>query len=271
MNREQIESFAAAFALQSEFNRISIDAAISPELAGIQMFDAPLVGYSSVADPLYAKMKEPGVVGEHFRLPQEWLKEGKTVISFFFPFTEEVRKSNLGGKLPSSLWLHGRIEGQRFLGEFASSLAQAITDNGGKAVVPILSPEFDFNNPKKNMMFNSNWSERHVAYISGLGTFSLTRGLITEKGMAGRFVSLVTDIELEPTERPYSGINEYCLKCGACAKNCPVGAISVKSGKRQLPCGLYQKVMMKKYSPRYGCGKCQVGVPCEFANPKAHK
>lgn len=271
MNKEQLERFAAEYTLQSEFNRIGTDEAIAAELAGVQMFDLPLMGISSAADPLYAKMKEPGVIGEHFRLPQEWLAESKTVISFFFPFTEKVRKSNLGGKLPSSLWLHGRIEGQRFLGKFASALAQAIIDEGGKALVPVFSPEFDFNNPKKNMMFNSNWSERHVAYISGLGTFSLTRGLITEKGMAGRFVSIVTDLELEPTERPYSELYEYCLKCGACAKNCPVGAISVKKGKRQLPCGLYQKVMMKKYSPRYGCGKCQVGVPCEFVNPKAHK
>lgn len=73
------------------------------------------------------------------------------------------------------------------------------------------------------------------------------------------------------TERPYSDVYEYCLKCGACAKKCPVGAISVKSGKHQLPCGMYQKLMMKKYSPRYGCGKCQVGVPCEFKNPTAKK
>lgn len=179
MNKEQIESFAAEYTLKSKYNYIDIDEAISPELAGRQMFDYPLVGYSSAADPLYLKMKEPDVIGEHFRLPEDWLKDAKTVISFFFPFTEDVRKSNVGGKLPSSLWLHGRIEGQRFLGEFASSLAQVINAQGGKAVVPVLSPEFDFNNPKKNMMFNSNWSERHIAYISGLGTFSLTRGLIT--------------------------------------------------------------------------------------------
>ena len=140
MNKEQIEGFAAEYALQSEFNYISVDDAITPELAGVQMFDSPLVGYSSAADPLYIKMKEPGVIGEHFRLPEEWLKEGKTVISFFFPFTEAVRKSNIGGKQPSSLWLHGRIEGQRFLGEFASSLAQAIIDDGGKAVVPVICP-----------------------------------------------------------------------------------------------------------------------------------
>ena len=25
--------------------------------------------------------------------------------------------------------------------------------------------------------------------------------------------------------------------------------------------------MKAKYSPRYGCGKCQVGVPCEFRAP----
>ncbi len=38
-----------------------------------------------------------------------------------------------------------------------------------------------------------------MAYISGLGTFSLSKGIITEKGMAGRLISLVTNAALPPT------------------------------------------------------------------------
>ena len=44
-------------------------------------------------------------------------------------------------------------------------------------------------------------------------------------------------------------------------------AISLKHGKNNLKCHLHVQKMKKKYSPRYGCGKCQVGVPCEFRSP----
>ena len=40
--------------------------------------------------------------------------------------------------------------------------------------------------------YASNWSERHVAYVCGLGTFGC-QGLITSKGLAGRFGSIITD------------------------------------------------------------------------------
>ena len=36
----------------------------------------------------------------------------------------------------------------------------------------------------------STWSERHVAYVSGLGTFGLSGGLITAKGQAVRLGSV---------------------------------------------------------------------------------
>lgn len=35
--------------------------------------------------------------------------------------------------------------------------------------------------------FGSNWSERHAAYVCGLGTFGLSKGLITDKGMGRTF------------------------------------------------------------------------------------
>ena len=117
------------------------------------------------------------------------------------------------------------------------------------------------------MEFSSNWSERHVAYIAGLGTFGLSRGLITEKGMAGRFGSLVTTAELPVTERPYTDLYEYCSRCGACIRRCPVGAIT-QEGKRHEPCSEYLAEMKHRFAPRYGCGKCQVKVPCMAGIPK---
>ena len=118
-------------------------------------------------------------------------------------------------------------------------------------------------------LFASNWSERHAAFAAGLGTFSLTRGLITKRGMAGRFGSVIVDLPLEVSPRPYREPYEYCIRCGACARRCPAGAISLERGKEQAPCKAYLGRQKQLYAPRYGCGKCQTAVPCEAGIPIA--
>jgi len=49
----------------------------------------------------------------------------------------------------------------------------------------------------------SNWSQRHIAYAAGLGTFSLSDGFITPKGIAMRCGSVVCDAALSPTLQVY--------------------------------------------------------------------
>ena len=110
------------------------------------------------------------------------------------------------------------------------------------------------------------WSERHVAYLCGLGTFGLSKGIITRKGMAGRFASLVTALELPADERPYKGLYDYCIRCGECIRRCPVRAIS-EEGKEHKPCHDWLLHVKKEYAPRLGCGKCQTAVPCESGIP----
>ena len=44
----------------------------------------------------------------------------------------------------------------------------------------------------------SNWSQRHIAYAAGLGTFGMNNMLITQNGCCGRFYSLVTDLPVLP-------------------------------------------------------------------------
>lgn len=115
--------------------------------------------------------------------------------------------------------------------------------------------------------YSSNWSERHAAYVCGLGTFSLTRAIITQKGTAGRLGSIITDLELEPDPRPYTGLYDYCTRCGACIRRCPVQAISLEGGKLQDPCNQRSAMLRERYAPRYGCGKCQTGIPCQSRIP----
>lgn len=257
-------------------NRISEKDAICPEVIGVDLFEAPLVGFGSAYDSLFEQYKDEKVIGPWFMTPMEWMPDAKTVISLFFPFTEVVKKSNrncVDG--PSPAWLHGRVEGQNYLATYIRRLQEWFSVQGVKSCVPILDTRFQKVVAGNNMTeyfcvsettFGCNWSERHAAYVCGLGTFGLSKGLITEKGMAGRFVSIIIDTEIEADARQYSGIYDYCSQCGACVRRCPAGAISAQ-GKNHNICNEWLKKMGELHAPRYGCGLCQTRVPCESRIP----
>ena len=244
-----------------------------PGIGEAVLYDSPLIGYASASDEIFEKFKRPEIIGTNYLKPSEWLPEAGTVVSFFFPFTERVRVSNREGLEPSPEWCYARIEGQEFIMRFMARLQQKLKDKGIDSCVPSADERFGIKiepagtGEAPDFHADSKWSERHAAYACGLGTFGLSRGMITEKGMAGRFASIIIAAEFELTPRKYTGIDDYCIKCGVCAKNCPAKAISLKHGKNNLKCHLHVQKMKKKYSPRYGCGKCQVGVPCEFRSP----
>ena len=140
---------------------------------------------------------------------------------------------------------------------------QSVCAQGGQALVPVADERFQvYTEPK----FYSNWSERHAAYIAGLGTFSLNRAIITPKGIAGRFCSVITDCALPADVREYAGLYDHCVVCGACQRACPAGAIN-EYGKAHPPCRDFLEKVHAQYPPRYGCGKCQCGMPCESGIP----
>ncbi len=260
----QIETFV----LNAPGNCVSERDAITPQAAGVRLFDPPIFAVGDPDDPLFAGLKRPEAVGPHLLLPRDWLPEARSVLSFFLPFSDAVKSSNAAppGDFPSPLWLHGRIEGQAFLLDLCRELVRLLEREGAVSVVPAMDSRFWTVSPPQPatgaLCYTSNWSERHAAFICGLGTFSLSRGVITEKGVCGRFGSLITTAALPVTVRPYHDLEEYCIHCGACARNCPGGAISLEQGKQHPPCYDFQASILDRTAPRYGCGKCQVSVPC---------
>jgi epoxyqueuosine reductase len=59
----------------------------------------------------------------------------------------------------------------------------ALGEAGYPAVAPVLSPEWEWRESERHV-FASNWSERHAAYASGLGTFGLCQtGVPCESGV----------------------------------------------------------------------------------------
>lgn len=246
------------------------------ELSGrdsvLKLFDEPFVGYAGANDELFLSYKEDGrITYGRFMPPAEWLPEAKTVVSVFLPFTKEVKASNAHDmRMPSIEWLLGRIEGQTMINSLSKFLQDKLRGMGFRCVAPSVDSRFRaFSGGSSNESYGSNWSERHVAYAAGMGTFGLSRGIITKKGIAGRFTSVITDIEHTATKREYRGIYDYCTMCGACLRNCPAGAITVRGGKEHAPCSAFLDNVKEICSPRYGCGKCQVGVPCENGIPRA--
>jgi len=276
MNFAQLLDSANAFLEKSSLNHVSEEDALRPDLIGMKIYDEPIFGVASADSLLFEQLKSPEVVHPESMLPTDWLPEAKSVISFFLPFTETVKRSNAQTKdKASDEWLHARIEGQMMLEALGQYLCESLDREGYSAVFPTTDPRMRIIMPNV-----SNWSERHVAYACGLGTFGISRGLITKKGMAGRFGSIVTTAVLPVTEHEYSDPFEDCIMCGKCQKNCPVNAIDIKkgviSGKDQAICAPYiQDSYLPPHGPnnrvRYGCGKCQVNVPCESGIPLLKK
>jgi epoxyqueuosine reductase QueG len=272
----EIQIFEGAvkdYAQNNPGNLVSPDLALRPDLGGMRIFAEPIAGYAAAGDPFFDELKKPGVIGPHFLAPREWLEKAETVISLFLPFTERVRAANREPlDWPADEWLHARIEGQAFQNEICRFAAALLEGAGFSAAAPMVDPRFSQGNPltkdkSRQDFYSSNWSERHAAYACGLGTFGLSRGIITRRGIAGRFISLITSAPFEPDKRGYSGIYDYCIRCGLCARNCPAGAISLEEGKRHPPCSAFLDTTKAKCKPRYGCGKCQVKVPCEGGIP----
>ncbi|MBE5781126.1 MAG: epoxyqueuosine reductase [Clostridiales bacterium] len=276
MTKEMLLKALEQFSEESPLNYVDPAIAIEPRVAGAKMYEAPILGYGAADDALFAEMQKEEAVGYQFELPEYWLPGAKTVISFFAPKSQEVREDN-GADLeaPSLYWLHARKEGQDYIDAICRKVIELLEGEGYKAVAPSLDSRFHAGTIRKNeageeykFPFTSNWSERHVGYICGMGTFGLSKGLITEKGIAGRFGSIITDWVTEPKKREYTGIYDYCTKCGACVRNCPADAITLEEGKNHPKCAVFLKSeRFTPYAPRYGCGKCQVKVPCEHGIP----
>jgi epoxyqueuosine reductase QueG len=203
-----------------------------------------------------------------------------SVISWILPITDKARKSNRRETLtPSRLWSHTRWYGEQFNDAVREHMVALLTGMGYLAVAPMVQPYFKIETNEKGSY--SNWSERHIAYAAGHGTFSLSDGFITERGIAHRCSSVVTDLILPASPRTAESPYSNCLfyvdgGCGRCIKRCPAGAIS-KEGHDKIKCQAYLRSIgysSAELKGGYdndksvsGCGLCQVKVPCEYRVP----
>ena len=253
------------------------------------MWDKPLVKFADGNDPIFTEYKT--IIAPTHMTPREALAKAYnkspedvpaylSVISWILPVVEETRKSNrTERRVPSRLWSHTRWYGEKFNEKLRAHVVALLTGMGYLAAAPFSQPYFKTYTNEKGPY--SNWSERHMAYAAGLGTFSLSDGLITERGIAIRCGNVVTSLVLPTSPRtansPYSNCLFYVgVNCRACIGRCPTGAINERGHDKnkceQYLCDIgYSDESLKdgydNENSVAGCGLCQTKVPCEFQNP----
>jgi len=252
-------------------------------------WDTPHVAVARGDDPFFRRFKE--MIGPFYWTPEEAFTmahpdiaiqpQELRVISYVLPQTAQTRADE--GKeqtLPAERWARSRFYGEQFNCELRLHLAEKLTNAGFPAVAPERLPDFAYQqSPDQGLA--SNWSERHTAFVAGLGTFGLSDGLITPWGKAARFGSVVARIDLPASERPYGDNHQaWCLwhargQCGACVRRCPADAITTVHGHDKERCRQYiREVTTPHATQAYGtgatpCGLCQVRIPCEDRIPAA--
>ena len=295
--KERLKEFLKGEFDKSELNRL-------PErFGGGNIFSHPLIGVAKGNDPIFFKYKE--IVGsEHYTPLEMWLINGQkqlpasslNIVSIVYPFTAEIRNQSISPLvldkivLPTEIYSVARNYAKDFRNYIMKQTIQFLQHEGYNAISGKLSEAYTLVT-KKN--FYSTWSENHVAFAAGLGTFGLHEGLITDLGCNVRLASVITDAPLLVTPRksdePYANCLYYAkATCRECAKNCPAKAITEK-GYNKTKCNKYRnkvaremvpriKPLLKAYDRRVnwkykaqnypvGCELCQFGVECMDKNP----
>jgi epoxyqueuosine reductase len=248
-------------------------------------FDEPLVGFADGDDPLF-KIYKSVVAPEHLT-PREALAASGGgeprvfphvgVVSWILPITAETKRSNRQmTEGPSLRWNQTRFQGEEFNDSLRRTVVGLLEEWGWAAAAPALSPGFRRTQGPYGLA--SVWSERHIAFAAGLGTFGLSDGLITARGIAHRCGSVVVNAAWPASPRPYGDHRGYCPyvhdgSCGTCIERCPAGAIGPE-GHDKDRCQEYIHVALAEWrkrpgydSPYLACGLCQTGVPCESRIP----
>lgn len=254
------------------------------------MWEFPIIGFSKGDDPYYTFFKKD--IGNFYWLPHEAFALGHngdqvedqalTLVSLAFPQTQKTKSIHkTGSDRPTLRWQVSRGEWEGFITDYCKTLVAMFEKMGLPAVAIDLIPEFSRDTSEKYGIA-SKWSHRHTAFVSGLGTFGLSDGMITKKGKAMRFTTLIIKNTqgIEADERPYEKHTDWCQfyvdgSCGVCMKRCPIGAITEKGHDKEA-CSRFliqikeELVQDGTLNPDYisSCGLCQCGVPCQDNIPR---
>lgn len=219
----------------------------------------PIVGFAD-ANSNYIK-NLPNIILTSHRLPSDYLEDAKIIVSYFLPFKKDIGQSNKEDGIPSVLWGEAYIVTNEMATKINEHLINVLEKMGYKAADPGKAAEY---NP---IVLKSEWSQRHIAYQAGIGTFGINNMLISDKGSCGRYFSIITNLDIKPDEPLKEEKCKYKIdkSCGVCIQKCKIGALTYNS---------FDRVKCSKNCDKNGeiigigvCGKCDVALPCSYKNP----
>jgi len=266
------------------------------DFKNLPIFETPLVGIADGDDEIFELFRKvvslrhisPRAILERYKAPAIEVSTIR-VVSWALPFSAEIRRSNRLSEWPSELYSVARNNGGALNYEMSRRLTSLLRKNGYAAVSPMLTEEYDAF-CSSEYAFSSSWSERHVAYAAGLGSFGLNGCLITSRGAMVRLGSLVTNAPLRTSSKRETDYRSPCLRnggddCGLCLEKCPCQAIS-HAGLDKTKCYARRQTIRERsidlYTRKFhmlpapivkggkkstgfslGCALCVSGVPCE--------
>jgi epoxyqueuosine reductase len=184
--------------------------------------DIPLVGVANVKRWEHS-LFEPWIPEEFF--PQAIFPETRSVIVIGLPVLLPVLET------APSIWyreLYSTVN--TLLDQYTYRLATFLNDQGYPSVFVPRDGYGDMQVLLENPV--AFFSQRHAAFLAGLGTFGVNNMLLTrEYGPRVRFGSVFTAAGLPPD--PLSG-EDFCTRCMLCVHSCPSHAL----GEDDYPQGL---------------------------------
>ena len=257
-------------------------------MADEPMWDDCIIGFSRGDDSYYDFLKKD--IGDFHWSPAEAFNLGKKganveskdlcVLAIAFSQTQKTKEANAKEtKDPADRWVVSRGKWEVMMEDISEKIVMELEQKGIRAVAIDHIKEFSRKASEKYGVA-SKWSHRHVAFISGLGTFGQCDGLITKKGKAVRFTTILMESDLSADVREYEKYNEWCKfvqdkSCNDCMKRCPINAITEKGHDKEKCMKFIDKI--KETKTKKGlmlpeeigspCGLCQTGVACQDGRP----
>lgn len=226
------------------------------ELGRDDLFREPHVSFSSALDSRFYDLQN--IIGPWHRLPSDFVSDARSVISYYVPFTKELAAEPLKTETVSELWSRAYTIINEHFNEINSAVCDFLKSESYSAAPIPSTHTYDHD------VLHCFWSHRSAGVIAGLGSFGANNLVITDKGSAVRFCTVITGAVLEP----YSGpVKERCLRklgkgCSLCYDVCPVHALSDGEFKK-FTC----QELLDENEKIYGadvCGKCISVCPVAY-------
>ena len=234
------------------------------EIGRPDLYREPMVGFVSVDDPSIVNVKD--IVGPWHDSPDDQLPGARTIIAYTVTFTREVAMDPGNAEFSGLTWSEAYVIINKNFELISKAVADYLRSKGYEAATVTATNDYDPSDPV------SSWSHRTMACAAGLGKFGMNRILITSRGSAVRYCSLLTTAELEPSG-PYEG--PVCTgldggSCRLCLDACPVDALTRWYDGGKFDCQELQEVYHEKMLEELKvdtagtCGKCIAVCPLAY-------